>query len=219
MRSRYNDQLIQLNDRLIEMGAVAENAIAEAKKALLDQDVAVAQRIIDSDDEIDRMEKEIEGMCLKLLLQQQPVAGDLRLVSSILKIITDLERIGDHASDISEFTIALAGGPYIKNLEHIPQMAEMTMKMVSQSIEAYTRRDLALAEQVMEQDDAVDEIFRQVKRELIHLVNEDAEKGDQAIDLLMIAKYFERIGDHATNVAEWVEFSLTGVHRRSRATK
>jgi len=211
-----DEQLAQLNDSLIEMGMAAKKAISDATKALSDQDVDLAKSIMASDDKIDAMEKDIERLCLKLILQQQPVASDLRLVSAILKIITDLERIGDHASDISEFTVYLAGEQYIKNLEHIQQMADLTMMMVTESIEAFVGRDIELARKVIADDDEVDSLFLTVKRELIDLINANAHNGDQAIDLMMVTKYYERIGDHATNVAEWVEFALTGTYKDSQ---
>jgi len=216
MRTKFEEQLTQLNDQLIKMGRMVEQAIENATKALTEQDIALAQRIIDSDDEIDAMEKEIESLCLKVILQQQPVARDLRLVSSILKMTTDLERIGDHASDISEITLLIADKPFIKDLEHIPQMAAVTMKMVTESIKAFVNGDLELAKNVIATDDIVDEIFVVVKEDLITLIKENSKNGDQAIDLIMITKYFERIGDHAVNVAEWVVFSLTGKHKDSR---
>ena len=213
MRSRLEEQLAQLNDSLIEMGSVVEKAISNATKALIEQDTQMAKRIIDSDDEIDNMEKEIERLCLKLILQQQPVASDLRLVSAILKIITDLERVGDHATDISELALYLADETYIKKLEIIEQMAIVTMRMVKESIEAFVRRDIELARKVITEDDEVDNLFLAVKKELIDLINKNVGNGDQALDLMMIAKYYERIGDHATNVAEWVEFALTGTYK------
>lgn len=216
MRNKFDEQLTYLNNSLIEMGMVIEKAIADTIKALIEQDTELANKIIASDDDIDNKEKEIESLCLKIILQQQPVARDLRLVSSILKLTTDLERIGDHATDISEITLLIADKPYIKKLEHISQMAEMTMKMVTESIDALVKKDIELANKVIADDDAVDDLFVTVKNDLIELINEDAKKGDQAIDLVMIAKYFERIGDHATNIAEWVIFSLTGVHKNSR---
>ena len=213
MRSRLEEQLAQLNDSLIEMGSVVEKAISNATKALIEQDTQMAKRIIDSDDEIDNMEKEIERLCLKLILQQQPVASDLRLVSAILKIITDLERVGDHATDISELALYLADETYIKKLEVIELMAIVTMRMVKESIEAFVRRDIELARKVIAEDDEVDNLFLAVKKELIDLINKNVGNGDQALDLMMIAKYYERIGDHATNVAEWVEFALTGTYK------
>lgn len=216
MRSKFDEQLTQLNDSLIEMGVIVERAIGQTIKALIEQDVVLAQKIINSDDEVDNKEKEIESLCLKIILQQQPVASDLRLITSALKIITDLERIGDHAKDISELTLLLAGRQYVKKLEHIPQMAQATMKMVTDSIEAFVKKDLKLAESVIAYDDIVDELFVMVKSDLIELIKNGTANSDQAIDLIMIAKYFERIGDHATNVAEWIVFSLTGTHKDSK---
>ena len=198
MRNRFDRQLSTLNDELIEMGSMIEKSIETAIKA---------------DEEIDRQERIIEDLCLKLLLQQQPVAKDLRLISSALKMITDMERIGDHASDISEITIALADQPYIKKLEHIQQMAKETMIMLVGSIEAFVDKDLEKANEVIKRDDVVDDLFDKVKKELIQMIHENADKGEQAADLLMVAKYMERIGDHATNISEWVIFSITGEHK------
>lgn len=216
MRSKFDEQLNQLNNNLIEMAEIVKKAIEKAEKALIEQDFVLAQQIIHSDDEIDAKEKEIESFCLKIILQQQPVAGDLRQISSVLKIITDLERIGDHATDISELTLLLADKTYIKKLEYIPQMAAATMKMVTDSIDAFVKNDLELANDVITYDDVVDNLFEMVKKYLIELIKENADSGDQAIDLIMVAKYFERIADHATNVAEWVVFSLTGVYKGSK---
>jgi phosphate transport system protein len=213
MRIKYNQQLEKLNSLLVEMGALIETAIAMASQALKTQDVLLAKKTMEFDKEVDDKEKEIEDLCLKLLLQQQPVARDLRLVSSALKMITDMERIGDQAADIAEVTIMLAGTPYIKKLEHIPLMAEATVKMVSESIDAFVKKDLELAEAVIEYDDVVDDLFDTVKLELIELIRSGKKKTAQAIDFLMIAKYFERIGDHAVNIAEWVVFSITGMHK------
>ncbi|MDR1688845.1 MAG: phosphate signaling complex protein PhoU [Clostridiales bacterium] len=216
MRSRFDEQLTNLNNKLIEMGAMIEDAITKTIRALIEQDVRLAKSIIAGEEEIDQMERDIESLCLKLLLQQQPIAKDLRLISSALKMITDMERIGDHAEDISEITLFLAGTPYIKELEHIPQMAEATVKMVKDAIDAFVKRDLELAYACIDYDEVVDNLFINVKNDLIDLIRIDSANGEQAIDLLMIAKYFERIGDHATNIAEWVVFSLTGNHKRSR---
>jgi len=215
MRVKFEEQLTQLGNMLIEMGAMIETAIAMAIDALLKQDVDLAQKAIDYDEEIDHIEKDIEALCLKLLMQQQPVARDLRLISSALKMITDMERIGDHAADISEITMLLANAPYIKKLEHIPQMAKATVKMVTDSIDAFVKKDLRLARSVMDYDDVVDELFKTVRQELIDIVKASGENGEQAFDLLMIAKYFERIGDHAENIAEWVEFSIIGRHSKN----
>lgn len=213
MRNRFDRQLCTLNDELIEMGSMIEKAIETAIKALVNQDAKLARNAIDSDDEIDRQERVIENLCLKLLLQQQPVARDLRLISSALKMITDMERIGDHASDISEITIALADKPYIKKLEHIQKMSKETMVMLVGSIEAFVNKDLNKANAVIKQDDVVDDLFEKVKSELINMIHENADMGEQAADLLMVAKYLERIGDHATNISEWVIFSITGEHK------
>ena len=213
MRNRFDRQLSTLNDELIEMGSMIEKTIETAIKALVNQDVDLARHAIEADEEIDRQERIIEDLCLKLLLQQQPVAKDLRLISSALKMITDMERIGDHASDISEITIALADQPYIKKLEHIQQMAKETMIMLVGSIEAFVDKDLEKANEVIKRDDVVDDLFDKVKKELIQMIHENADKGEQAADLLMVAKYMERIGDHATNISEWVIFSITGEHK------
>ncbi|HPO05202.1 MAG TPA: phosphate signaling complex protein PhoU [Bacillota bacterium] len=212
MRSRFDEQLSSLNNSLIEMGAMIENAISKATKALVEQDVALAAEVMNSDNIIDEKEKDIESQCMKLLLSQQPVARDLRQISTALKLITDMERIGDQAADISEICVYLADQVYIKKLEHIPQMANATIKMVTDSIDAYVRKDLDLAEAVIEYDDVVDELYVQIKQDLIALVHEDAENGEQAFDLMQIAKYYERIGDHATNIAEWVIYTITGKH-------
>ena len=213
MRNRFDRQLSTLNDELIEMGSMIEKSIETAIKALVNQDVDLARHAIEADEEIDRQERIIEDLCLKLLLQQQPVAKDLRLISSALKMITDMERIGDHASDISEITIALADQPYIKKLEHIQQMAKETMIMLVGSIEAFVDKDLEKANEVIKRDDVVDDLFDKVKKELIQMIHENADKGEQAADLLMVTKYMERIGDHATNISEWVIFSITGEHK------
>jgi len=213
MRIKFDEQLNRLNNSLIEMGIAVERSIALANQALVEQDVSLAKQAIAADNEIDHMEQDIERLCLKIILQQQPVASDLRLVSSVLKMITDLERIGDHAADISEITLILAKKQYFKELEHIPQMAEATMKMVTESVDAFVKKDLALARKVIADDDRVDSLFSTIKKELVDLIKANADHSDQAIDLIMIAKYFERIGDHATNIAEWVVFSLTGTHK------
>lgn len=216
MRNRFDKQLCTLNDELIEMGSMIEQSIETAIKGLVTQDVALAEQAIESDEEIDRQERSIESLCLKLLLQQQPVAKDLRLISAALKMITDMERIGDQAADISEITIALADKPYIKKLEHIQQMAKETMVMLVESIEAFVNKDLDKANRVIAHDDTVDELFQIVKEELIGIIHENVDLGEQATDLLMVAKYLERIGDHATNISEWVIFSITGEHPKNK---
>ena len=213
MRIRFDEQLKQLNKEMINMGTMIEKSIGDAVKALMKQDVELAQKVMAGDEEIDRTERKIEDLCLRLLLQQQPVARDLRNISAALKMVTDMERIGDHASDISEITIALADQPYIKKLEHIQQMAKETMIMLVGSIEAFVDKDLEKANEVIKRDDVVDDLFDKVKKELIQMIHENADKGEQAADLLMVAKYMERIGDHATNISEWVIFSITGEHK------
>ena len=213
MRNRFDEQLSQLNEEIIAMGTMIEQAIEAAVDALIHQNVEEAQKAMDSDREIDHQEREIENLCLKLLLQQQPVARDLRVISAALKMITDMERIGDHAVDISELTIVMADKPYMKRLEHIEQMAKETMVMLIRSLEAYVNKNLEQAREVIDHDDIVDDLFLKVKSELIQLIRENADNGEQAADLLMVAKYFERIGDHATNIAEWVIFSITGSHK------
>ena len=212
MRNRFDRELVRLNNELIEMGSMIEKSIETAVKAMVNQDVELANRVIESDDEIDQQERQIEDLCLKLLLQQQPVAKDLRLISSALKMVTDMERIGDHATDISEITIALADKSYIKKLEHIQQMAKETMIMLVKSIEASVNKDIEEADSVIKRDDVVDDLFSKVKTELVQMIHENVDVGEQATDLLMVAKYLERIGDHATNISEWVIFSITGTH-------
>ena len=212
MRSKFDEQLSQLNDMLVDMGAMIEKAINKTTQAILNKDKKMAKKAIAADRDIDNMEKEIETLCLRLLLRQQPVAKDLRLISAALKMITDMERIGDQAADISEIARFLIGKEYIIKIEHIPQMAEATAKMVTESIDAFVKRDLELAQKVIDSDDVVDELFEKVKTDVIELIQKDKANGEQAIDFMMIAKYFERIGDHATNIAEWVVFSITGRH-------
>lgn len=212
MRSNYEKQLAILHNEMLEMGALIEKAIETAILALARQDVVLAETAIKSDDEIDRKEREIESLCLKLLLMEQPVATDMRQISSALKMITDMERIGDHAADISELTIQMAQTPYIKKLEHIQKMAKETMVMLVESIEAYVELNLAKAKKVIKMDDMVDELFLTVKNEIIERIHQDTSCGEQATDLLMVAKYLERVGDHATNISEWVIYYITGEH-------
>ena len=213
MRNRFDEQLHTLNHELLEMGALIERAIRSATDALVKQDVEAALQAIAADKEVNQAERDIESLCMKLLLQQQPVARDLRLISSALKMITDMERIGDQASDIAELVIYLSKEPYRKELKHLPQMADNAIRMVTGALDAYVRKDVAQAQEVMAMDDAIDALFVTVKDELIAHIRNDASAGSQAIDLLMIAKYYERIGDHAQNIAEWVEYALTGRHK------
>ncbi|MCL2458928.1 MAG: phosphate signaling complex protein PhoU [Desulfobulbus sp.] len=213
MRGRFDEQLTELNNSLIEMGALIEDAITLATKALEQRDAVGARAVIERDDLIDDKEKEIEARCLKLLLRQQPVARDLGQVSTALKMITDMERIGDHASDISAICANLAGQECIMDLDPIPRMAQVTISMVTQSIDAFISRDVELARTVVKRDSEVNALFQDVKKELIALVHEKATNGEQAFDLLQIAKYYERIGDHAVNISEWVIFAITGKHK------
>ena len=212
MRNRFDRQLEQLNNELINMGSLIEEAIEMAITALIKQDVKKARYVVEFDEEIDEKEREIESLCLKLLLQQQPVARDLRQISAALKMITDMERIGDHAADISEMTILMADKPYIRNIDHLQTMAKETMVMLVKSIEAYVEKNQEKAEKVIANDDVIDDLYDEIKMELIEAIQKDANNGEQATDLLMVAKYLERIGDHATNIAEWVIFSITGKH-------
>lgn len=211
-RINFKKQLEQLNDQMITMGSMIENAIETAIAALVSQDTARAEEAIAYDMEIDAQERNIEQLCYQLLLMQQPVASDLRMVSATMKMITDMERIGDHASDISELTILMAGKPYIREITDIEQMAKETTVMVTKSVDAYVNRGLELAREVIQMDDGVDDLFNKVKAEIIGEIRNGSDDGEQTTDLLMAAKYFERIGDHATNIAEWVIFSLTGEH-------
>ena len=219
MRNRFDRQLKQLNDELIEMGSMIEKSIEKSVVALVTQNVEKAKDVIAFDAEIDRQEREIESLCMKLLLQQQPVARDLRLISSALKMITDMERIGEQSADIAELALMMADKPYIKDLKHISQMGQETMVMVVSSVDAFVEKDLEKAKEVLAHDDLVDDLFDEVKKELIELIHQNMENGEQATDLLMIAKYFERIGDHATNIAEWVIYSITGEHDFSSKSK
>ncbi len=213
MRNRFDEQLNLLNKELLTMGALIEQAIKDATRALLQQDVQAANEAIASDKAVDQKERDIETLCFKLLLQQQPVARDLRLISAAMKMITDMERIGDQAADIAGLVIYIANEPYVKALTHLPKMADAAIAMVSGSLDAYVSKDLSLARRVIDMDDVIDDLFDVIKNELIGLIREDAANGSQAIDLLMIAKYFERIGDHAQNIAEWVEYAITGMHK------
>ena len=212
MRNRFDEQLFELNREIIEMGALCEEAISNAVKALMTGDVVLAGSIKEKDNAIDQKERDIENRCMKLLLHQQPVARDLRTISAAMKLITDMERIGDQADDIAEIVVFL-DGHIVDNMVLIEEMAQETIKMVTNSVDAFVKKDIALAQQVIEQDDIVDDYFLRVKRGIISLITEQAVNGEVALDLLMISKYFERIGDHATNIAEWVIYSITGMHK------
>lgn len=211
MRNRFEKQLNQLNQELIRMGALCEEAISGCVKYLVDNRQDMRENVYEAERQIDQKERDIETLCMRLLMQQQPVAGDLRTISSALKMISDMERIGDQASDIAE----IAG--YVKKTGvqsevHIQEMAEAAIRMVTDSVDSFVRKDMTLARSVIGQDDLVDELFLKVKGELIQAAQHSAEQAEVMADLLMIAKYFERIGDHAENIAEWVIYSMTGKH-------
>lgn len=212
MRNRFDEQLMQLNRELIEMGALCEEAISVASELLLANDKQLASKVAPLDSEIDRKERTIESLCLKLLLQQQPVARDLRQISAALKMITDMERIGDQAEDIAEIICSIDVYP-AGNSRLLQEMADATIKMVTESVDAFVKNDIIIAKKVIEDDDIVDSYFDQIKQKLIASIAEDPDNGEFAIDILIIAKYFERIGDHAVNIAEWVIFSVTGEHK------
>ena len=212
MRTRFDTELDNLNSDMIAMGALCENAISEAMKSLFTADKTAAQRTIEEDREIDRKEKDIEALCLRLLLQQQPVARDLRVISSALKMITDMERIGDQAADIAELIRHMHLTPVSRQNKHLSKMADAAKKMVTESIDAFVKKDAALATKVLADDDLVDSLFLKLRHDIIEMIAADPGCGEEAVDVLMIAKYLERIGDHATNIAEWVLFSITGTH-------
>ncbi len=212
MRSKFDSQLLHLKKELTYLGALCETSIAKAAKALQNASSDNYKEMHLEDDEIDRKEREIESLCLKLLLQQQPVAKDLRQISATLKMITDMERIGDQAVDIVEI-ISMGQITKSVNTMHLYDMANETIKMVTYSIDAFVKQDADLAKSVIDMDDIVDDLFVTVRNEALALVNENVKNGEMVLDILMIAKYFERIGDHATNIAEWVVFSITGEHK------
>lgn len=212
MRNKFDSQLEKLNLELITMGALCEDAISASVKGFLDDDDALCRKAVETEDEINRKERDIESICMKLLLEQQPVARDLRVISSALKMISDMERIGDQAYDIAEIAKFIKNSN-VKSKIHIKDMAAAATKMVTDSVDSFVKKDVELARAVMAYDDKVDNLFDCVKDELVQLITEDKANGEFCIDLLMIAKYLERIGDHAVNIAEWVEYSITGTHR------
>ena len=211
MRSKFDQQLALLNDELTQMGETCAKAICLAAQALEEQNASTAAPVAELEEQTNEQERSIEALCLKLLLQQQPVAKDLREISAALKMISDLERIGDQAADIAELTrfVRLPDGP---GRQRIEEMSKAVIRMVTDSVDSFVKRDLELAREVCREDDQVDDLFNQVKKELIGLIAADADSGELWLDLIMVAKYLERIGDHATNVAEWVEYSITGNH-------
>lgn len=210
MREYFDLELKALNDKLIEMGALVESAIKNTITIITngEYDKLETSRIIE--EKINTMEREIQNYCLNLLLLQSPVAGDLRTVSAALKMITDLERIGDQAIDIAEMSTYLKDCENIYSMTHLSEMAERSSNMVTTAIDAFVKKDLKLAKTVATMDDAIDDLFNKVKQEVIDIINANKELDQQAIDVLLIAKYFEKIGDHAENIGEWVVFSITG---------
>lgn len=213
MRTQFDNQLKELNLDMIKMAGAVEDAIKKSVSSLMNNDKQLAMQSVEFDNIIDNMERQIESRCLKILLQQQPVAHDLRRVSSALKMVTDMERIGDHAADIAELVIRMSDYNTQPETAHIQEMSKATIMMVLDCIDAYVTMDVVKANAVIKSDDIVDELFCKVRDELIESILQDKTKGECAIDHLMIAKYFERIGDHAVNIAEWVVFSITGVHK------
>lgn len=217
MRDNYLKKLEQMQKELLEMGMLCEEAIQKTYHLLVsEQEREELVKAIDVlEREIDAKERRIEADCIQLFLQQQPVASDLRLISSALKMITDLERIGDHATDIAEILETGSIKVPVKDID-LAKMAEIAMDMINRSVESYVQKDLEMARAVINRDDVLDELFINVRKEIIRCSAEGIYTNDQTLDLLMIAKYYERLGDHATNVAEWVEFSLTGKHRSGK---
>lgn len=221
MRARFDEQLQKLNNEMIVMGSMIERAIENAGTLLETRNLETARKLREGDNEIDRKEREIETLCLRLILMQQPVARDLRIISAALKMITDMERIADQASDIAEILTMPVHGALLPFPPHLQQMAAETARMVHKAIDAYVARDQALAQVVMKDDDIVDELFMQVKQDIIDLIHKASHSGDpvdvmQLLDMLMIAKYFERCADHAVNIAEWVEYAVTGMYKGER---
>ena len=211
MRTRFDEQLKALNNEMIQMGSMIENAIQEAVRAFFDKDTELARQIMEHDEAVDQEQKKIENICFQLLIQRQPVARDLRTITAALKMVTDMERIGDHAADISELTIMMADDAEIMNRDDLKKMSAEAVIMLLHAIEAYVERDMDKAREVIAHDDIVDELFIKVKGELIEAIGKNPECGEHAADMLMVNKYLERIGDHATNIAELVIFSLNNV--------
>ena len=216
IRVTFEHELDALNKDLREMGRLVENAIEQTFVAFEDQNYAMAEDIIKGDRTVNDMERAIEARCLSLILRQQPVAGDLRQISTALKVVTDLERIGDHASDIAELILRIKSDHAYHIVKHLPAMASAAQKMVHDAIEAFIAQDMDTAMEIIKRDDEVDNLFNQVKTDVIALLKESPSQADQGIDLLMIAKYLERIGDHAVNVCEWTQFAKTGALKNVR---
>ncbi len=213
IRNKYEDELMQVSGKLIKMCRATELAIENSIKALVNRDNEMSKEVIAEDKTIDNMEHDIEQDCLKILLMEHPVAGDFRDVSAALKMITDLERIADQAADISEIALSFGDEEFIKEPEHISLMAKLAIGMVKDGVQSYINRDLELALSLDRRDDRVDMLFETVKNDLVELIKQSAKNADQAILFMMIAKYLERIADHAVNIGEWVEYAVTGNHK------
>ncbi|WP_100065594.1 phosphate signaling complex protein PhoU [Miniphocaeibacter massiliensis] len=213
MRNKFDKELDKLNDELTEMGELVSDKIVQSISAFKHRDKEKAKVILDSDNEVDEMEKTIEKRALKLLLQQQPVASDLRLISSALKMITDMERIGDQAADIAEITMSMPKFTKDETFDKLMKMASLSIEMVKESIKSFVTGDLSLVDNISEHDDKVDEYFNNIRDNIVEELRSSETNPEYATDVLMIAKYLERIGDHAENISEWVEFSITGEHK------
>ena len=214
IRKVFEEELVELKTELVEMCYLTERMIGDAITALVNRDRELGKSIGDMDKRVDEYEMAIEKKCMRILLKQQPVAKDFRVVSTALKMITDIERFGDQAADIGDLVSTMPGETYIKKLTHITAMGDLALKMVRDSVNSFINNDEPLADEVIRLDDEMDELFLTVKNELIELIKVDANNGDQAIELMMVAKYLERIGDHAVNVAEWTKYNETGVHQK-----
>jgi len=212
IRVRYEKELNAIFDKLVLMCRHIENAIEKCVRALTERDFSLAEEVFEADKIVDHMERDIEQSCLKILMMEQPVASDFREVSAVLKMITDLERIGDQARDIAEITMQFGSEQYIKRLVHIPQMAAIVTQMVKDGVQSYISRDLELARSLDKTDDKVDELFNTVMGDLTALIKKNPKHAEQAVMFIMINKYLERIGDHAVNIGEWVEYAITGEH-------
>lgn len=215
-RQSYNHELELLQQELCNMGVIVTDAIEKAIQSLAKQDTDLARKVMDGDDVIDNMHVEIEDKCMLLIARQQPLARDLRVIGTGLKITTDLERVGDHAFDIAQIALRISDQPLIKPLVDIPRMAEMAQKMLKDALEAYVNLDIALAEQVCEDDDEVDNLNQQIFRELLTYMMEDPQNISQATQIIFVARYLERVADHATNIAEWVIYLVTGQRLRKK---
>lgn len=214
IRKIFEEELAELKTQLVEMCRLTEQMISDAITALVNKDRELGKSIGVMDKRVDEYEMAIEKKCMRILLKQQPVAKDFREVSTALKMITDIERFGDQAADIGELVYSMPGEKYIKELTHTKAMGNLAIKMVRESVNSFINNDAKLADEVIALDDKMDELFDTVKTELIELIEKDGNNGDQGIELMMVAKYLERIGDHAVNVAEWTKYNETGVHQK-----